>query len=133
MRNKSVFLAIMILLFGCSLMNNNKSTPWSGVYRGVLPCADCEGIQTEIRLYPNNTFEMLRKYLGESDKIYRDKGKVKWNESENQIRLRVKEEQNIPANYRVSENQIIQLDANGDTIQSDFSESYVLKKAATIR
>ena len=134
MRNKRFIFALLILLSGCNLMNRSKSAPWSGVYRGVLPCVDCEGIQTEIRLYPDNSFELRRKFLGKSEKIHMSKGKIEWYQQHNQIKLQVEEEkENIPANYQIGENQIIQLDDNGNPISGGFTEKNVLKKAATIR
>ena len=30
--------------------NSRNSLDWNGVYKGVLPCADCEGIETVITL-----------------------------------------------------------------------------------
>lgn len=29
---------------------------WSGIYKGVLPCADCEGIETEVTLRDYNSY-----------------------------------------------------------------------------
>lgn len=36
-------------------------------YEGVLPCADCSGIDTKITLNPDNTFEMTEIYQGKND------------------------------------------------------------------
>ena len=30
--------------------NSMNSLDWEGIYTGLLPCADCEGIQTVIKL-----------------------------------------------------------------------------------
>ena len=28
--------------------NSRNSVDWNGTYRGIVPCADCEGIKTEV-------------------------------------------------------------------------------------
>lgn len=37
-----------------------------GAYEGTLPCADCEGIRTELTLESNGRFELRETYLGAS-------------------------------------------------------------------
>src|SRR5688500_3967456 len=37
-------------------------------YAGVLPCADCDGIESELRLYTDTTFELVTKYLNKNPK-----------------------------------------------------------------
>lgn len=39
-----------------------------GVYKGVVPCADCSGIQKELVLHKNNTYTLKLTYLGSKDK-----------------------------------------------------------------
>lgn len=48
-------------------MTHNSKNPldWNGTYRGILPCADCEGIKTEVTLHKDRTYEIARKYLGQ--------------------------------------------------------------------
>ncbi|WP_374663044.1 copper resistance protein NlpE [Acinetobacter sp.] len=40
---------------------------WAGEYKGIFPCADCEGIEIELELKDNKTFELSEKYLGKGD------------------------------------------------------------------
>jgi NlpE N-terminal domain len=40
------------------------SLDWPGEYKGVLPCADCEGIETELELKADKTYELTQEYLG---------------------------------------------------------------------
>jgi uncharacterized lipoprotein NlpE involved in copper resistance len=47
--------------------NSRNSLDWAGVYKGTLPCADCEGIQEEIRLNDDLTYEMVSTYLGKGE------------------------------------------------------------------
>ena len=40
---------------------------WNGTYKGILPCADCEGIKTELELNSDKTYEIKETYLGKGD------------------------------------------------------------------
>jgi uncharacterized lipoprotein NlpE involved in copper resistance len=37
---------------------------WAGEYKGVFPCADCEGIKTELELKSDKTYELTEEYQG---------------------------------------------------------------------
>ncbi|MFX6794395.1 copper resistance protein NlpE N-terminal domain-containing protein, partial [Acinetobacter baumannii] len=41
-----------------------NSLDWDGKYKGTLPCADCEGIKTELELKDDKTYELTETYLG---------------------------------------------------------------------
>lgn len=43
-----------------------NSLDWMGEYKGTLPCADCEGIETDIELSADKSYEITEKYLGEA-------------------------------------------------------------------
>lgn len=40
------------------------SLDWAGEYKGVFPCADCEGIKMELELKPDQSYELTEEYLG---------------------------------------------------------------------
>ena len=44
------------------------SLDWPGTYEGILPCASCEGIRTELKLNNDKTYELTEEYLGEAKK-----------------------------------------------------------------
>lgn len=44
--------------------NTENSLDWPGEYKGILPCHDCKGIETELELKLDNTFELTQKFLG---------------------------------------------------------------------
>ena len=68
--------------------NNRNALDWDGIYRGVLPCADCEGIQETIYLNRNLTFLLKTKYMGKSDSVYIFTGSFSWNDPVNTIKLK---------------------------------------------
>lgn len=46
-------------------------------YAGTLPCADCEGIKTELSVYSDNTYVLKETYLGKGDgKPFESTGKL---------------------------------------------------------
>jgi uncharacterized lipoprotein NlpE involved in copper resistance len=97
-----------------------------GTYKGIVPCADCEGIETTIQLKADETWEMKTVYLGKSDKVYSYLGHYHWNDDGRSIHLHGVE--NGPSQYLVGENQLIQFDMTGNRITGNLAEKYVLKK-----
>lgn len=49
--------------------NSQNSLDWAGVYRRTLPCADCEGIKTEIKLNQDLSYVKAVKYMGTNDEF----------------------------------------------------------------
>lgn len=56
---------------------------WSGVYGGVFPCADCEGIQMQLELLPNKTYKLRREYMTNrpGDKVFETSGKFEFKQT----------------------------------------------------
>lgn len=106
--------------------NASNSIDWAGVYLGTLPCADCEGIKTELTLNQDNTYLLKTSYLGKGDQFFEEKGSFSWNEAGNTITL--SGAKNRPSQYFVAENKIIQLDMDGNKITGSLSDNYILKK-----
>lgn len=46
-----------------------------GTFAGILPCADCEGIKTELMLHADGTYMLSETYLGKKDKPFEGQGK----------------------------------------------------------
>lgn len=110
-----------------SIVDNSKtSLDWNGNYFGVLPCADCEGIETLITLNKDKTFRLVTKYSGKSETEFVDKGSFEWDESGSKIKLLGLE--GAPSNYQVGENKLVQLDMNGNRITGELAEKYILEK-----
>jgi uncharacterized lipoprotein NlpE involved in copper resistance len=97
-----------------------------GTYKGIVPCADCEGIETTIELKADETFEVQTVYLGKSDEVFSYSGHYHWSDDGRSIHLHGIE--NGPSYYFVGENQLIQLDMEGNRITGELAEKYVLKK-----
>lgn len=96
-----------------------------GKYKGILPCADCEGIETSIELKSDSTYNREMKYLGKKDNLFTASGKWTW-VSEFVISLgSIKEG---PNRYFVAEGKLLQLDMSGKKISGPLAGKYELKK-----
>lgn len=102
------------------------SVDWAGTYKGVLPCADCEGIETEVVLNDDGTFKHTTIYLGKDGEPEVIEGSFIWKEDGATVVLPNGEQQ---THYWVSENYILQLDPEGNKIEGEMAEKYVLQKA----
>jgi copper homeostasis protein (lipoprotein) len=108
--------------------NSQTSLDWAGSYRGVLPCADCEGIQTVILLNKDNSYTIQTKYLGKSDSMMEHTGKISWNEQGNTIALDGSGNPDLADRYQVGENSLTRLDKDGKKIIGELEDKYVLSK-----
>ncbi|GAA0751271.1 copper resistance protein NlpE [Psychroflexus lacisalsi] len=104
---------------------SQNSLDWEGTYQGILPCADCEGIETKIQLKSNNTYIKSIKYLGKDEKEDQSQGNFSWNASGSEITL---ESEERPNTYKVMENAMMALDREGHLIRSQIEGDYKLKK-----
>ncbi|MCH6201888.1 copper resistance protein NlpE N-terminal domain-containing protein [Aquiflexum sp. LQ15W] len=109
--------------------NSQNSLDWKGVYKGVLPCADCEGIETTINLKSGGTFKRIQTYLGKKDGLFADEGTFQWDEKGSKITLYGK--QGESQMYLVGENALFHLDKEGNRISGDLAPNYILPKNPT--
>lgn len=114
-------IGLFIVVGACqSKPNENKvddSTPQSdvktaknsvniiGLYKGILPCADCNGIETTIRINKDETYNKTAKYIGKSDVIIEDElGDYTWKEDGNTLTLEGTDSE--PVDYWVTEGKL---------------------------
>lgn len=105
----------------------NVSAELAGMYKGILPCADCEGIETVLVLNADNTYLLKTTYLGKSGAAATEKtGSMRWNPENSFIILGGLE--NTPNLYSVGENKVTQLDMEGKPITGNLADKYILTK-----
>lgn len=107
--------------------NAMNALDYQGVYYGVLPCADCEGIETTITLTADSYIKEVV-YQGKSKEIITEKGTFTWNEAGNTITLSGSQS---PNQYFVGENDLFHLDVKGNRIQGNLASKYRLQKLDT--
>lgn len=105
---------------------SENALDWAGVYEGILPCADCEGIETTIILNQDKSFTITEEYLKEPNLVIESKGTFGWDKAGQMITLEA--EDDLKRNYKVVENAIIHLDSNGREIQGKLAQFYRLTK-----
>lgn len=106
--------------------NSRNALDWAGTYRGVLPCADCEGIETVITIGEDGSFREHTRYLGKSEgqtDFFRQ-GTFDWSGDGSTVTLAGES----PHPYRVGENRITRLALDGSAISGTLAEHYVLTK-----
>ncbi len=103
--------------------NSRNALDWAGTYRGTLPCADCEGIDTEIILSKEDRYVRNVLYLVEEQEVLTDSGTFTWDETGNKITLSGDEH-----SFQVGEGRLFYLDLDGNRITSELAEYYILKK-----
>lgn len=104
--------------------NAQNALDWSGIYMGLLPCADCEGIETTIILNNDLTYLKTENYLGEEG-TFEEEGTFIWMNDGLRIALK---HQNTSYYYKVQENSLLALDIDGNEISGEMALMYLLKK-----
>ncbi len=146
MKKVILYISITLFLFSFSCNSQNKNLKkqqalaqkyanttrnkidWEGTYRGMLPCADCEGIQIELSIFKKGNYELIKRYDGKSTDIIAEKGNFRWLPNGNAITLYSGNNSSEYTHFLVEENQLIKLDKEANRINSEFSELYILKK-----
>lgn len=96
-------LSLITALSGCTVISTHAPsviprpqhpTPviaplagWTGTYRTVLPCAYCAGIQLDLTLYRDATYELLTQELGTGKPAMTRRGGFTFNSDETRIML----------------------------------------------
>jgi copper homeostasis protein (lipoprotein) len=131
MRTMTLSLLLALAAFqalAADVHTSKNSLDWAGVYRGILPCADCEGIETTLKLTTDLEYELSMKYLGKSTVPFSSTGSFQWRPDGRTIML--KTSAGTPKFYRVEENRLRQLDTRGKPITGALADKYVLQKIA---
>jgi heat shock protein HslJ len=92
----------------------------------VLPCADCEGIQTVVVLMDDGGYRTRATYLGKGDQTFTQQGRFAWSAAGSAITLAGDE----PAQYTVGESTLTRLAMDGSRITGALASHYVLTKDA---
>ncbi|MGV3696550.1 copper resistance protein NlpE N-terminal domain-containing protein [Flavobacterium sp.] len=109
--------------------NAKNSLDYVGTYKGILPCVDCHGLETEIVINENSTFCLKTRYKGKGEKVYVQKGNFSWDKKGNVITLA--EVTNLPNKFFVGENTLTQLDLSGNKFKGSNADEYILSKQPT--
>ena len=119
-----------MIIVGCSsapeTTTENKDVTFltNGIWLGMLPCADCEGIDYQLNLKNDFTFKQKIAYKGKSEELFIDEGS--WDfVSDSIISIYGSEETKL---FLITSVDLVLLDEEGNRIESSFEEKYHLHK-----
>jgi uncharacterized lipoprotein NlpE involved in copper resistance len=103
-----------------------NSLDYTGTYSGVTPCADCEGIEVNLTIKADSTYNLSMKYLGKGDgvPVIRE-GSYTWVDGST---IQLGGITDGASKFFVGENQIWQLDMSGKKVEGALADKYILKK-----
>jgi uncharacterized lipoprotein NlpE involved in copper resistance/heat shock protein HslJ len=90
--------------------SSRDSLDWAGTYAGVLPCADCPGIETRLRLEADGSYELTSRYQDRQMAPLSASGRFAWNAAGSAIALEAK---GGGMKFAVGENRLVLLDRDG--------------------
>ena len=108
-----------------TIHNSKTCLDWVGVYAGVIPCADCDGINVRMTLNNDMSYQISYQYMGLSNEPFLFSGNFTWDDSGNTVIL---DNNDLPSRYKVAENKLIQLDMTGNEITGELADNYILTK-----
>lgn len=139
MKNRILFVLLIIVVAGCSVSKRTtteNAVPelLSGTYAGVLPCADCEGIEMVLTLGADDEFLMKTRYLGVADgeSTFISEGSFERSDDGKIIKLNVEGDDSRFHQYLVEQNRLVKLDSEGSRVEGEMAELYVLEKRTDI-
>jgi len=98
---------------------------WQGSYTGLLPCADCEAIETSLALYKDNTYVLSETYVGKGDSA-EHVASGKFTCDGNKVKLEGLDGKS--SFYQVEEKQVRSLDMNGNPVEGQLADTYIMPK-----
>jgi len=106
----------------------NTFTAYAGTYSGILPCASCEGIDTELTLSPDGTFSLIEFYLSKESDLYLTEGTWKLSDDLTHAVLSPADPNESPLNlfYTLKGIDLVKLDIHARPIES--SLNYTLRR-----
>ena len=132
----TLLLALVFTLSGCTYRaststnypvidghNSRNALDWAGTYTGVLPCADCAGLETTLIIRTDASYHLETRPLGKGDRLFEEQGTFTWLDGGNVIQLN-----DGVTRYQVGENRLFLLDRRGRRITGDLATHYILHK-----
>lgn len=98
-----------------------------GVYTGVIPCADCGGIETTLELRADGTYSLTEIYKDKKDGRFESSGKFQWDAAASCITVGEGEDL---ISYIVEGDHLVMLDQDGHRVTGELADHYVLTKQA---
>lgn len=138
LRLSSILVAFTLFQFSCNNNTNQNQkenkiiqpksadTNFSGTFSGLIPCADCPGIELTVSFNPDSSFLESMIYQ-ERNSSFKDSGQ--WDRDGKILKVKYNNEQATPRYFLIkSDSTIAWLDADKKEIEGPLKEHYILKK-----
>ncbi len=89
---------------------SQNSLDWAGTYEGILPCADCPGVETRLTLHRDGSYELATRALGRDEAAQTVLGQFAWNAAGSGVTLDAK---GGGQQVSVGEGRLVLLDRDG--------------------
>lgn len=97
----------------------------AGVYSGVLPAADCEGIRTTLYIRPDGTYTRISEYIGAD--TFEEGGTWK-TDDKGVMHMKPANNQDPEWLMDFEETEVVLLDPEGNPVKGPLADHYKLKK-----
>lgn len=97
----------------------------AGVYSGVLPAADCEGIRTTLYIRPDGTYTRISEYIGAD--TFEEGGTWK-TDDKGVTHMKPANNQDPEWLMDFEETEVVLLDPEGNPVKGPLADHYKLKK-----
>ena len=135
MKLTSILAVFMLFQVSCNNGKDEKadnaipqksSTNFSGTFSGLIPCADCPGIEVTLSFSPDSSFIESMIYQ-ERSSSFKDSGQ--WIKDGKMIKVRYNNKKASPHYFLIKSDSIIAwLDADKKEIEGPLKDHYILKK-----
>jgi len=107
----------------------SEGQKYHGVFYGLLPCKDCDGIKTTLSLKNRNNYLIVTQPAKVSAREYFEKGKYTWDDEAKTVTLTSRKDSTI-RKYRIKdEKTLVQLSSRGLSMKTNQKNtSYLLRQ-----
>ena len=105
--------------------NHTTAQQNAGVYSGVLPAADCEGIRTTLYIRPDGTYTRISEYIGAD--TFEEGGTWK-TDDKGVTHMKPANNQDPEWLMDFEETEVVLLDPEGNPVKGPLADHYKLKK-----
>lgn len=96
-----------------------------GTYEGTLPCADCDGVKTTLKINDDTTYGLRSEYLGKKDGVMEESGVYR---TVGDVIELITPSSGDKTYYKYVDDAVILCDSTGKVADGKLVEHYVLKK-----
>lgn len=96
-----------------------------GIYAGLLPCADCPGIETTITVNPDNSYEITQVYSEKDSVPFISSGFIKKGEKENIWVFKSRYNETF---YQFEDSLLRMLNKNQQEVDEQLEQHYILER-----